>query len=240
MYGSSINIDPGFFDNEYWSDLGGRRKRKKEKKAEEKAEKAEQQETSGVKDPLAGMSRREKKKARKFGINPVTGMALSRKQFKRIKKSGFNEDTGLIMSKKQAKLEYGNVGTRRERNERRGEVQTVRAETGNTFGNSIAKIVGAAKGNPQTQQQEQYEEQEPMVIAPSPKQSYSPDPTFSETAEQNFREADNNRIAYQQEPDPAPINQPTKNNDMMKKVLMYGGVVLAALTIILFVMKKKK
>lgn len=239
MYGSSINIDPGFFDNEYWSDLGGRRKRKKEKKAAEKAEKEE----SGVKDPLAGMSRREKKKARKFGINPVTGMALSRKQFKRIKKSGFNEDTGLIMSKKQAKLEYGNVGTRRERNERRGEVQTVRAETGNTFGNSIAKIVGAAKGNPQPQQQEQYEEPEPMVIAPSPKQSYSPDPTFSETAEQNFREADNNRIAYspddQAQYEPNPV-KPKKDNDMMKKVLMYGGVVLAALTIILFVMKKKK
>jgi len=194
-------------------------------------------------------SRREKKKAAKFGVNPVTGAALSRRQFKRVKKTGFDTETGLIMSKKQGKKEYGNVGTRRARSERRGEVQTVRAETGNTFGNSIANIVQSVKGQnvPEPQQtayQDEYEQPEQYEPAPPSRPpiniSGNPGPLqYQEQNEPEYMPLDNVRMTAEalEARDNPPLTPGAAGN---KKTMLYIGIGLAVLVVVAFGFKLLK
>lgn len=101
---------------------------------------------------LKAEKRKEIRNKRKFGTNPVTGEVLNKRTFKLAKKYGIKDDGSY-----RSKYEASNKINRLERTKKRKEVQTIRAQTGNTFGNSLSQMFSSIFGG--SPGQDEYEEE---------------------------------------------------------------------------------
>lgn len=93
--------------------------------------------------------RRAARQAKKTVHNPVTGKPFTKAEKRLFKKYGVDESGRL-----RSKYDTSNKINRLKRTEKRREVQMRRAETGNTFGNSMSKMFGSIFGG--GQQEETY------------------------------------------------------------------------------------